>query len=266
MHHISCPTQKLPCPVNHMCTSHTQKHHAQTRWSCTCLIKHRVTKVYAVVRFMPQLVYPWYVQNTQLRGPQSHSGHYREKKLFAPAENETPIPQSPSLWPSNYTVEPAASMYPWWQRPNILLQCWCSNNRLYLTSQNTSSSLSSSLWLKSSPTTNIWLAVTSSPWISEHHPNHLCNHLHYIKLQCKITRHIQLHCMSRIVNFSIYVFAFWSINREQYVENVTHCCIFRCYSCTLSTETNIISTSCIPLCWRINKSRTTIFKNTTSQK
>jgi hypothetical protein len=36
MYHISCPTQKLPCPVNHMCTSHSQEHSAQTRWSCIC--------------------------------------------------------------------------------------------------------------------------------------------------------------------------------------------------------------------------------------
>ena len=135
-----------------------------------------------------------------------------KRKLFVPAENETPIPLSPSLWPSNYTElyqlleEPAASMYPWWQRPNILLQCWCSNNRLYLTSQNTTFSLSSSLRLKISPVTNIRLAVTSSSWSSEHHPNHLCNHLENIKLQCNLARNFQLHCLSWIVNFSIYVF------------------------------------------------------------
>jgi len=114
-------------------------------------------------------------------------GTTEKRKLFAPAENETPVPQSPSLWPSNYTElyqlleEPAASMYLWWQRPNIILTCWCSNNRLYLTTHNTFS-LSSSLWLKISPASNIRLAVTSSSWSSEHHPNHLCNCLH---LQCK---------------------------------------------------------------------------------
>ena len=85
MHHISCRTQKLWCPVNHMYTSHSQKHQAQTRWSCTCLIKHHATKVFAVASFMPWLVYPWYLQNTQLRGPQSHSGHYREKKIVCPS-------------------------------------------------------------------------------------------------------------------------------------------------------------------------------------
>jgi len=160
-----CITSHVPPKnfVNHMCTSHSQKHRAQTGWSCTCLIKHRVTKVYAGVSFMPRLVYPWYLQNTQLCGPQSR-GHYREKKIVCPSWNETPFLQSPSLWPSNYTVEPAASMYPWWQRPNILLQCWCSN-RLYLTSQNTSSSLSSSLWLKSSPMNNI-LEFGTSPKLS----------------------------------------------------------------------------------------------------
>jgi hypothetical protein len=65
--------------------------------------------------FKPQLVYPWYLHNTELHGPHSHSGDNREKKIVCPAENETPIPQSTILWPSNCTGlyqlldEPAAS-------------------------------------------------------------------------------------------------------------------------------------------------------------
>jgi hypothetical protein len=52
----------------------------------------------------------------------------------------------------------------------------------------------------------MWLAVMTSSWSLEHHPNHLCNHLHNIKLQCKIARNFQLCCLPWIVNFSIYVF------------------------------------------------------------
>lgn len=55
--------------------------------------------------------------------------------------------------------------YPLWQRPNILLKCWCSNIRLYLTSQNTTSSWSPTSRLKISPTSTIRHAVTSHPGV-----------------------------------------------------------------------------------------------------
>jgi hypothetical protein len=146
-------------------------------------------------------------------------------KLFVPAKNKTPIPQFPSLWPSNYTElyqlleQPAASTYPWWQRPNILLQCWCSNNRLYLTSRNTTFSSSSSLWLKISHTSNKWLAVTSSSWSSEHHPNHLCNHLHNIELQCKPHKEFstKLPVMnSKLQHFDILIYQQGAVCWESY--------------------------------------------------
>lgn len=66
---------------------------------------------------------------------------------------------------------------------------------------------------------HIWQAVTSLSWSLEHYPSHLFYHLQNIKLQWKITRNFQLHRLSWIIHFNILcLWGFWSINREQYVQ------------------------------------------------